>query len=157
MPYIDASSCSHLATIGSQETCIRYALRSTPMARNGPNGANHVLVTADNIGPVLAIVTWFLLTMMIVAIFFRMVIKRFVRRRLTSDDYPVCAALVRLPGKYLSVLCCGNLMSALQLFGIAQSIAISISIKDGLGKRKASLNPASLTNIEKVGLDERHV
>ena len=56
--------------------------------------ADQVTVTADDIGPIIAIVTWFFMVMMTLAVIFKAVIKLVVRRRLNLDDYVVCLALV---------------------------------------------------------------
>jgi hypothetical protein len=54
----------------------------------------HVLVTDDDQGPVLAIVTWFLMTVMALAVIARVTIKLAVRRELKIEDFSVMAALV---------------------------------------------------------------
>lgn len=63
------------------------------MAENSGND-NQVKVTPDDVGPVIAIATWFVMIMMILSVLFRVVIKLYVRRRLYLDDYMVCGALV---------------------------------------------------------------
>jgi len=56
----------------------------------------HVLVTDDDQGPVLAIVTWFLMTVMALAVIARVTIKLAVRHELKIEDFSVMAALVGL-------------------------------------------------------------
>lgn len=57
---------------------------------------DHVLVTDDDQGPVLAIVTWFLMTVMALAVVARVTIKLAIRRELKIEDFSVMAALVGL-------------------------------------------------------------
>src|SRR5271156_1900133 len=57
---------------------------------------NHVLVTDDNRGPILAICTWFMMTVMVLAVIARVTIKVTVRPGLKIEDWSVMAALVRL-------------------------------------------------------------
>lgn len=57
---------------------------------------NHVLVTDDDRGPILAICTWFMMTVMVLAVIARVTIRVTVRRGLMIDDFSVMAALVRL-------------------------------------------------------------
>jgi len=54
----------------------------------------HVLVTDDDQGPVLAVVTWFMMTVMALAVVARVTIKVAVRRELKMEDFSVIAALV---------------------------------------------------------------
>jgi hypothetical protein len=56
----------------------------------------HVLVTDDDQGPVLAIATWFMMTVMALAVVARVTIKVAVRRELRMEDFSVMAALVGL-------------------------------------------------------------
>jgi hypothetical protein len=56
----------------------------------------HVLVTHDNHGPILAICTWFMMTVMVLAVIARVTIKVLVRRQLRVEDFSVMAALVSL-------------------------------------------------------------
>lgn len=60
------------------------------------NSKDHVLVTEDNQGPILAICTWFVMTVMILAVAARVTIQVAVRRKLKIEDYAVMVALVRL-------------------------------------------------------------
>jgi hypothetical protein len=62
---------------------------------------DHVLITHDDQGPILAIATWFLLTVMFLAVAARMTIKIAVRRQLKIEDYSVMAALVRLKAMHV--------------------------------------------------------
>ena len=55
---------------------------------------NHVLVTDDDHGPILAVVTWFLMTVMILAVLARVTIKLVIRRAVGVEDYLIVAALV---------------------------------------------------------------
>ena len=57
---------------------------------------DHVQVTDDNHGPILAICTWFMMTVMILAVIARVTIKATVRREIKIDDYSIMVALVRL-------------------------------------------------------------
>jgi hypothetical protein len=57
---------------------------------------DHVLVTDDNHGPILAICTWFMVTVMVLAVIARVTIKVAVRRELKVEDFSVMAALVSL-------------------------------------------------------------
>jgi hypothetical protein len=57
---------------------------------------DHVLVTDDNHGPLLAICTWFMMTVMVLAVIARVTIKVAVRRELKIEDFSVMAALVSL-------------------------------------------------------------
>jgi hypothetical protein len=65
------------------------------MASNA-TALGHVLVTGDDQGPVLAIVTWFMMTVMALAVVARVTIKLTVRRGLKMEDFSVIAALVSL-------------------------------------------------------------
>jgi hypothetical protein len=58
------------------------------------NGGYQVQITADDMGPLLAIITWVFMTMMILAVIFRLIVKLGIRGSLKWDDYAVCAALV---------------------------------------------------------------
>jgi hypothetical protein len=57
---------------------------------------SHVLVTDDDQGPVLAIVTWFLMTVMALAVIAQVTIKLSIRRGLTMEDFSAMTALVGL-------------------------------------------------------------
>jgi hypothetical protein len=57
---------------------------------------DHILITDDDQGPILAIATWFLVTVMALAVAARVTIKIVVRRQLKIEDFSVMVALVRL-------------------------------------------------------------
>lgn len=63
---------------------------------------DHVLITDDDQGPILAIATWFLLTVMVLAVAARVTIKIVVRRQLKIEDFSVTAALVRLKTMHIT-------------------------------------------------------
>jgi hypothetical protein len=65
---------------------------------------NHVLITDDDQGPILAIATWFLLTVMVLAVIARVTIKIAVRRQLKIEDFSIMAALVRLKKRYFTLV-----------------------------------------------------
>ena len=58
------------------------------------NQGNHIMVTDDDHGPILAIATWFLMTVMILAVFARVTIKLAIRHAVGFEDYLITAALV---------------------------------------------------------------
>jgi hypothetical protein len=58
------------------------------------NGGLQVQMTADDMGPLLAIITWVFMTMMILAVLFRLVVKLGIRGSLKWDDYAICVSLV---------------------------------------------------------------
>ena len=55
-----------------------------------------MLVTNDDQGPVLAIVTWFRMTAMALAVIAQVTIKLSIRRGLTMEDFSAMTALVGL-------------------------------------------------------------
>jgi hypothetical protein len=112
---------------------------------------DHVLVTGDDQGPILAIATWFAMTVMALAVAARVTIQITVRRKLRIEDFSVMAALVRLYNdvpyyQYYS-------LTSRQFFGVAQSVAVSVAIKYGLGQRQLNLGSLNLISIEKVTND----
>jgi hypothetical protein len=56
---------------------------------------NQVHITPNDQGPLLAIITWFFMVMMILAVIFRLAVKLGIRGNLKFDDFVLCAALVR--------------------------------------------------------------
>lgn len=58
--------------------------------------AAQVRVTADDHGPILAIVTWFMMVVLIVAVLMRLAIRIAKTRSLASDDWVIAVAMVRI-------------------------------------------------------------
>jgi len=98
------------------------------MIGQAQNGGSQVQITADDQGPLLAIIAWVFMTMMILSVIFRLVVKLGIRGTLKGDDYAVCASLV---------------------FAVIQSVVISVGVQKGLGTRSALLSPGSIASIQK--------
>ena len=58
--------------------------------------AEQVRVTADDHGPILAIVTWLMMVVLIVAVLMRLTIRIAKTRSLASDDWVIAAAMVQV-------------------------------------------------------------
>jgi hypothetical protein len=56
--------------------------------------SRRVMITDDNVGPILAIVTWFLMTMMILAVIILSTIQIVIRHSFSKEDYWIGGAMV---------------------------------------------------------------
>ncbi|KAL9599547.1 MAG: hypothetical protein Q9219_003791 [cf. Caloplaca sp. 3 TL-2023] len=81
------------------------------------------LNTPSNHGPVVSVLTWFLLAATILAVIARVLTKFAISRRLTSDDFLVFAALA---------------------LSIGQGIAVSVQTSNGVGQHQSALSSSQL-------------
>ncbi|KAI9881206.1 MAG: hypothetical protein M1830_007184 [Pleopsidium flavum] len=88
------------------------------------------IVTPGDLGPLINVVTWFLLVASTLAVIARVATKLAVARRIERDDFAIFAAL---------------------LFSIAQSIAVCFQMSGGLGQHIGTLNAAQLDRFQRSG------
>ncbi|MCJ1361828.1 hypothetical protein MMC16_000928 [Acarospora aff. strigata] len=88
------------------------------------------LVTSDDQGTVVSVVTWFLLVATTLMVIVRVATKLAVARKISGDDYMIFAAL---------------------LFSIAQSVAVSLQRVGGLGRHIVTLTSSELDKYQKAG------
>ncbi|KAI4169554.1 MAG: hypothetical protein LQ343_005634 [Gyalolechia ehrenbergii] len=79
--------------------------------------------TPSNHGPIVSVITWFLMAATILAVVARVLTKFAISRRLTSDDYMIFAALA---------------------LSIGQGIAISLQTSNGAGRHQDALSASQL-------------
>ncbi|KAL8959111.1 MAG: hypothetical protein Q9193_003968 [Seirophora villosa] len=84
--------------------------------------------TPSNHGPIVSVVTWFLLAATVLAVLARFVTKLFVSKRLTSDDLLIFIALA---------------------LSIGQGVAVSLQTSNGLGQHESALSASQLDNFYK--------
>ncbi|KAL9010554.1 MAG: hypothetical protein Q9173_004521 [Seirophora scorigena] len=84
----------------------------------------------SNHGPIVSVVTWFLLAATVLAVLARFVTKLFVSKRLTSDDLLIFVALA---------------------LSIGQGVAVTMQTSNGLGQHQAALSASQLDNFDKFG------
>lgn len=108
------------------------------------------IVTADNFGPAVNILNWFLTVTTVLAVTAR-VLTKLNYLRFGSDDIAILLALVEnfLPMQY-SFLANSNY----QVFSIGLCVAASYQELNGLGQHQYSLSPDELGNYQKVILLE---
>ena len=108
----------------------------------------NAFVTPDDHGPILGIVTLFLMVMLVLAVLMRLTIKYLIRRALTGEDGLVAITMViELQLPLLFVL---PLILPIQILAVTQSIAVSLAIASGLGRRQSALSNSEILSIEKV-------
>ena len=101
-----------------------------------------VLITDDNLTPLIEIITWFFFVVAIFGILMRGVSKTFIIHRVGVDDALIFIALV---GQTLMFPTISNAKGPFpKLFTIGQTTAIIVSAHNGLGK------PTSLSNADTV-------
>ncbi|KAI4282999.1 MAG: hypothetical protein L6R35_005268 [Caloplaca aegaea] len=82
----------------------------------------------SNHGPIVSIVTWFLLAATVLAVVARVTTKIAISKRLTSDDFLIFLALA---------------------FSIGQAVAVSLQTSNGLGQHEAALSAFQMDNFYK--------
>ncbi|KAI9849538.1 MAG: hypothetical protein M1837_004158 [Sclerophora amabilis] len=88
------------------------------------------IVTADNYGPAVSVITWVLLVSMIFSVCVKVALKLLAARTLNADD--------------------GILILAMAI-SIGQSIAASIQIENGVGQHQGHLSTSQIDTFEKAG------
>ena len=112
------------------------------------NTRQNAVVTPDDHGPILGIITLFLMAMLVLAVLMRLIIKYLIRRTLTGEDGLIAIAMVIM--FCLPLLFVLPLTPPIQILAVAQSIAVSLAIASGLGKRQSALSNIEIVSIEKV-------
>ncbi|KAL9118548.1 MAG: hypothetical protein Q9187_004904 [Circinaria calcarea] len=90
----------------------------------------HPKATPDDYGPVINIITWFLLVTTTLAVIVRIATKLAISRRTDADDYVTFVAL---------------------FFSIAQVVAVSLQTAAGLGQHADTLSPLNLERFQQTG------
>lgn len=96
--------------------------------------------TSNNHGPVVNVITWFLLVASVLCVITRFVTKLAISRRLASDDVLILVALVSeslIRGYHADM--------AVQIFSIADSVAVSQQVHAGLGQHSQTLGTAQFS------------
>ncbi|KAL8668431.1 MAG: hypothetical protein Q9168_006937 [Polycauliona sp. 1 TL-2023] len=86
------------------------------------------LNTPSNHGPVVGVMTWFLLAATVCAVIARIATKLAISRRFTSDDFLIFAALG---------------------LSIAQGVLVTLQVANGLGRHTDTLSPSQLEHFDK--------
>ncbi|KAL8968192.1 MAG: hypothetical protein Q9197_005013 [Variospora fuerteventurae] len=82
----------------------------------------------SNHGPIVSILTWFLLAATVLAVVARVTTKMAISKRLTNDDFLIFLALA---------------------FSIGQAVAVSLQTSNGLGQHEAALSAFQMDNFYK--------
>ncbi|KAL8857575.1 MAG: hypothetical protein Q9178_005903 [Gyalolechia marmorata] len=85
--------------------------------------------TPSNHGPIVGVMTWFLLAATVCAVIARVVTKLAISRRFTSDDFLIIAALA---------------------LSIGQGVAVTLQVANGLGKHADTLSASQLDKFDKI-------
>ncbi|KAI4272577.1 MAG: hypothetical protein LQ337_005209 [Flavoplaca oasis] len=88
------------------------------------------VVTTSNRGPIVGVMTWFVLAATVCAVIARVATKLAISRRCTSDDFLIFAALA---------------------LSIGQGVSVTLQIGSGLGKPADTLSPSQLDRFDKTG------
>ena len=94
-----------------------------------PSGHRHAQITKNDHGPLVNVAAWTLLVTAILFTTFRIISNVVLRGRFGKDDWAVIAATA---------------------IAIAQTIATSMSVSNGLGQRQETLSPSMLVEYQKV-------
>ena len=106
-----------------------------------------VLITEDNLTPLIEIITWFFFVVAIFGILMRGVSKTFIIHRIGVDNALIFIALV---GRTLIFSTTSNGKGPYQkLSAIGQTIAMAVSAHNGLGK---PISPSNANTVLKVTL-----
>lgn len=106
-------------------------------------------VTADNYGPAVSVITWILMVSAVLGVLLKVGLGVNARVPIGSDDATLIFATVKIPQP-------NNISSLMpkpkwyQVLSIAQSIAVSIQISNGIGRHRDSLTVAQIERFEKV-------
>lgn len=102
--------------------------------------------TPSNHGPIVGVVTWFLLAATVCAVIARILTKLAISRRFTCDDFLIFAALVReWRPPFLTTSA-----EEPQGLSIGQGVTVTQQIANGLGKHAETLSAFQLAKFYKV-------
>lgn len=103
--------------------------------------------TPSNHGPVVGVLTWFLLAATILAVVARVLTKFAISRRLTSDDYLIFAALASLLKSSTEVIFA---KTDPQMLSVGQGVAVAVQTSNGVGQHDTALSASQLNRYYKV-------
>lgn len=106
----------------------------------------------DTKDPVVNITTWCLLVVMILSVLSRLGTKIRLFRQLIVDDLLIITSLVRCP-IWLPKYCLQHQFDTLlstQVFGVGQSVAVSLAVGSGYGKHLKDVTKDDLDHMMKV-------
>ena len=110
-----------------------------------------VLITEDNLTPLIEIITWFFFVVAIFGILMRGVSKTFIIHRVGVDDALIFISLVSRTPIFPMI---ANAKGSFQkLFAVGQTIAITVSAHNGLGKPTSPPNTNSVLKVTLGVLD----
>jgi len=87
------------------------------------------VVTPDDHGPLVAVATWFLMVALVLSVMIRVAIRFFITRALGKEDATCVIAA---------------------LLGVGQSIAVSMAVQHGVGKRERLLSTTQLDDVQRA-------
>ncbi|KAI4234235.1 MAG: hypothetical protein LQ349_003911 [Xanthoria aureola] len=98
----------------------------------------------SNHGPIVGVMTWFLLAATVCAVIARVATKLAISRRFTSDDLLIFAALVRAQHSVYFP----QLLKPFQALSIGQGVVVTLQIGKGLGKHADTLSGPQLDRFD---------
>ena len=116
--------------------------RSTTMSSPAPQQVD----SPSNHGPIVGVMTWFLLAATVCAVIARVATKLAISRRFTSDDLLIFAALVRAQHSVYFP----QLLRLFQGLSIGQGVVVTLQIGKGLGKHADTLTAPQLDSFDQV-------
>ncbi|KAF2735780.1 hypothetical protein EJ04DRAFT_599587 [Polyplosphaeria fusca] len=125
-----------------------------------PTGSRHALITPDDQGLLLAIISWFLGATLVLCIAIRLAVRFTTRQLSASDDIIITIAAVshsfpRNPShiSILSKLVVCKVSSSstniVKVLAVGSTIAVTLAVRSGLGKRSHLLDPETIPAIQK--------
>ena len=108
--------------------------------------STQTFATANDVGPAVNVVTWFLGVAFVLFVVARLTTKLYLAQSLGLDDlFIITATVSTLPS------CSGMLTdTGHQLFSIGLVVTVSLETKNGLGQHEADLLPWQLSKFQKV-------
>lgn len=101
---------------------------SPPSLQGYVEGPRHAVVTSDDVGPIISIITLLFMVIMVLAVILRLLVRFWTSLVPGADDAVILIALV---------------------MALGEVIAILLTVNRGMGTRPTLLSPAQITGIER--------